>query len=317
MDVDARFQGAGLQGVSIEPSAGLPAPGSLIGNKYLLERYIAEGGMGVVAVARHLELDEPVALKFLKPAIVAADLSGSIAGRFLREARATIKIRSEHVPRILDVTTLDVGVPYIVMELLEGEDLDQVLERHGPLPVPFAVDLLLQSLEALAAAHALGMVHRDYKPANLFVSKRLDGTTCVKVLDFGIAKLVDRNGTDADPALTAANAAMGTPRYMSPEQMRSARDVDARADIWAVGTTLYELLAGQPPFDGESLTHICAAILQDEPPPLTADAAASRRPGGPRGRRETLSREAARRSLRERRRPGCCTRPVRNLAVGA
>jgi serine/threonine-protein kinase len=224
--------------------------------------------MGVIAVARHVELDEPVALKFLKPDIVNADQSGTVASRFVREARATIKIRSEHVPRIFDVTTLDIGVPYIVMELLVGEDLDQCLERQGPLPVPFVVDLLLQSLEALAAAHALGMVHRDFKPANLFLARRLDGSNCVKVLDFGIAKLADRNGTGVDHGLTGTNAVMGSPRYMSPEQMRSARDVDSRADIWAVGTSLYELLTGVAPFDGESLTQVCAAILQDEPLPM-------------------------------------------------
>ncbi len=182
--------------------------------------------MGIIALGRHVELDEPVAIKFLKPDVVAADASGTLASRFVREARATIKIRSEHVPRIFDVTTLDAGVPYIVMELLVGEDLDKRLERDGPLPITFVVDLLLQSLEALAAAHALGMVHRDLKPANLFVATRLDGTTCVKVLDFGIAKLVDRTGAGIDTGLTDSHAAMGSPRYMSPEQMRSARDVD-------------------------------------------------------------------------------------------
>jgi serine/threonine-protein kinase len=244
---------------------GLPPVGTLVGGKYLLERYIAEGGMGVIAVGRHVELDEPVALKFLKPDIVSADRTGTVASRFVREARATIKIRSEHVPRIFDVTTLDAGVPFIVMEFLVGEDLDKRLERDGPLPIVFVVDLLLQALEALAAAHALGMVHRDLKPANLFVATRLDGTTCVKVLDFGIAKLVDRNGAGGDHGLTGTNTSMGSPRYMSPEQMRSARDVDARADIWAIGTTIYELLTGVAPFEGETLTQVCAAILQDEP----------------------------------------------------
>ena len=259
---------AGIVGGSLHP-AGLPPVGTLVGGKYQLERYIAEGGMGVIALARHVELDEPVALKFLKPDILSADSSGTLASRFVREARATIKIRSEHVPRIFDVTTLETGVPYIVMELLVGEDLDVWLERQGPLPVAFVVDLILQSLEALAAAHALGMVHRDLKPANLFVAQRLDGSACVKVLDFGIAKLVDQNGTGRDHGLTGTNAVMGSPRYMSPEQMRSARDVDGRADIWAIGTTLYELLTGTAPFDGESLTQVCAAILQDEPNAMT------------------------------------------------
>jgi eukaryotic-like serine/threonine-protein kinase len=246
--------------------------------------------MGILALARHVELDEQVALKFLKPDILADDPSGTLASRFIREARATIKIRSEHVPRIFDVTTHELGMPYIVMELLIGEDLDRQLERQGPLPVAFVVDLLLQALEALAAAHALGMVHRDFKPANLFVAKRLDGSTCAKVLDFGIAKLVDRNGTGKDSGLTGTNAAMGSPRYMSPEQMRSARDVDGRADIWAVGTTLYELLTGIAPFDGESLTQVCAAILQDEPNGMTL-----RRPDIPMGLEAVVRRCLAKR----------------------
>lgn len=262
----------------IEDPLGLPPTGTLVSGKYQLERYIAEGGMGVIALARHVDLDEPVALKFLRPELVSADPSGALAGRFVREARATIKIRSEHVPRIFDVATLDDGLPFIVMELLVGEDLEQRLERYGPLPIAFVVDLILQSLEALAAAHALGMVHRDYKPANLFLAQRLDGTACVKVLDFGIAKLVDQNGAGNNHAVTGTHAVMGSPRYMSPEQMRSSRDVDGRCDIWAVGTTLYELLTGTAPFDGEGLTQVCAAILQDEPEPM-----AKRRPEVPPG----------------------------------
>ncbi len=247
--------------------------------------------MGIIAEALHIELDEPVALKFLKPEVVKGDLSGTLAGRFVREARSTFKIRSEHVPRIFDVTTLENGVPYIVMELLVGEDLDKRLETHGPLPTAFSVDALLQSLEALAAAHALGMVHRDLKTANLFVSTRLDGSMCVKVLDFGIAKLIDQNGTGGNHALTGTNMVMGSPRYMAPEQMRSTRDVDARADVWAIGTTLYELLTGRCPFDGESLTQVCAAILQDDPETI-----AQRRPDVPPGLEAVVLRCLAKRA---------------------
>jgi serine/threonine-protein kinase len=244
--------------------------------------------MGVIAAARHLELDEPVALKFLKPEVLQAD--AAVAERFVREARATIKIRSEHVPRIFDVTTLDTGVPYIVMELLVGVDLDRKLVLEGRLPVAFTIDVILQALEALAAAHALGMVHRDFKPANLFLSTRLDGSTCAKVLDFGIAKLVNPPGAAADHGLTSTNAVMGSPRYMSPEQMRASRHVDARADIWAVGTTLYEVLTGAPPFDGQTLTEVCAAILQDEP-----EAMARRSPGVPAGLEAVVRRCMAKR----------------------
>ncbi len=258
--------------MQVEPSppshGALPAPGVVVGEKYRIERYIAEGGMGVIALGRHVVLDEQLALKFLKPEVVATDTTGTVAGRFVREARATIKIRSEHVPRIFDVATLDNGIPYIVMELLVGEDLDKRLEREGPLPVAFTVDMMLQALEAIAAAHALGMVHRDLKPANVFISRRLDGSLCAKVLDFGIAKLVEQGAVGKELSLTATNAVMGSPRYMAPEQMRGLKDIDGRADIWAIGTTLYELLSGGAPFEGETLTQVCVSVMQDDPVPL-------------------------------------------------
>jgi serine/threonine-protein kinase len=277
-------QGVNQGGVSLPPA------GTLVGGKYLLERYIAEGGMGAIASGRHVELDEPIALKFLKPEFVGQDKSGTLCGRFVREARATLKIKSEHVPRIFDVSTLPDGIPFIVMELLSGEDLDKRLEREGPMAVAVAVDVVMQSLEALAAAHALGMVHRDFKPANLFVSKGLDGSDVVKVLDFGIAKLVDQNGA-GDQGLTGTSAVMGSPRYMAPEQMRSSRDVDARADVWAVGTTLYELLVGEPGFNGETLTQVCASILQDD-----LGSVCVRRPDVPPGLDEVVRRCTAKRA---------------------
>jgi len=251
----------------------LPSIGELVGGRYRVERFLAEGGMGVLFAARHVELEEEVALKFLRPDLMAAD--ETLAPRFLREARATIKIRSEHVPRILDVASARAnGLPYIAMELLSGEDLEQQLERDGPLPVMRAVEYMLQALEALGAAHALGIVHRDFKPANLFVATRLDGTPCIKVLDFGIAKVLDPG---VDPCRTETSALMGSPRYMAPEQMRAMHTVDERADVWAVGTTLYELLTGEPAFVGETLTAVCASVLEDEPSPIRA-----RRPDVPR-----------------------------------
>jgi serine/threonine-protein kinase len=253
-----------------EAIQGLPSPGEVVVGKYLVERYLAHGGMGVVAAGRHVELDEPVALKFLRPDLLSGPGAQDLSARFLREARATIKIRSEHVPRILDVTTTATGVPLMVMELLEGDDLDTHLERHGPMPVVFAVEVMLQAIEGLAAAHALGMVHRDFKPANVFLSRRLDGTLGVKVLDFGIAKLIDAGlVSGADGGMTATNTTMGSPRYMAPEQMRSARDLDARADIWAIGVTVYEMLTRRAPFDGDSVPAICVSILQDAPRPIS------------------------------------------------
>jgi serine/threonine-protein kinase len=230
--------------------------------KYRIVRELGRGGMGVVLAAHHLHLDEPIAIKFLLPELAQDQ---SLVSRFLREGQASIKIRSEHVVRVLDVATMPGGTPFMVMEYLDGTDLQVLLTQQGPLAYDVAVDYLLQALEALAEAHALGMVHRDLKPANLFVVRLRDGSPCVKVLDFGITKVTSAT----DLGMTKTNAVMGSPRYMSPEQMRSSRGVDARTDIWALGTVLHELLTGNPPFDGGTMPELLAAILQDPPPPLT------------------------------------------------
>jgi serine/threonine-protein kinase len=218
--------------------------------------------MGVVVLAMHLELDERVAMKFLLPHAIA---NAEAAARFVREARAAVKIKSEHVARVSDVGRLDNGAPYIVMEFLEGSDLSAVLAR-GPLPCEDAVDFVLQASDAMAEAHAAGIVHRDLKPSNLFMSMRSDGTPIIKVLDFGISKVNVPDTSDA--ALTRTTTIMGSPFYMSPEQMRSSKDVDLRTDIWSLGVILYELLTGVPPFNGETLPQLVAAILSEAPQPL-------------------------------------------------
>jgi serine/threonine-protein kinase len=236
-----------------------------ISGKYRVERVLGEGGMGVILEATHLQLEERVALKVLRPELAR---DPELVQRFVREARAAIKIRSEHVVRILDVASLDSGAPYIVMELLQGTDLERLVKKHGPLPPAVAVDYVLQACEALAEAHALGMVHRDLKPANLFLTQRADGTACVKVLDFGITKVTDVGKPDL--GITNTQAIFGSPKYMSPEQMRSSRTVDARSDVWALGTILFELMAGASPFDAESMPALCAAVINDEPARLPA-----------------------------------------------
>ena len=238
---------------------GLPQPGAVLLGKYRVDRVIGVGGMGAVVSARHLQLDEKVAIKLLLPQMLQND---EVVQRFLREARAAIKIRSEHCVRVLDVGTLENGAPYMVMEYLEGEDLAAIVARRAALAIPDVIDWVLQAGEALAEAHALGIIHRDLKPANLFLTRRADGTPSVKVLDFGISK---QTASGADAGVTKTQAVLGSPRYMSPEQMRSTKDVDARADVWALGAVVHELVSGVPPFDADTMTALCAAILQDQP----------------------------------------------------
>jgi serine/threonine protein kinase len=233
--------------------------GDVVAGKYEITRVLGRGGMGVVVAARHRELGEDVALKFLQPSLT--DRPESYA-RFAREARTATRIKSEHVARVYDVGT-EGGTPFIVMECLTGEDLARVLQRRGPLPPAEAVDLLLQACEALAEAHKLGIVHRDLKPANLFLTTRPDGTPCVKVLDFGISKSTSLE----DVSVTASAAVVGSPLYMSPEQLASSRTADARSDVWALGVILYELVTGKRPFSGESFATISAAILRGSYPP--------------------------------------------------
>jgi serine/threonine-protein kinase len=242
----------------------LPQAGEVLMGKYRVERVLGVGGMGAVVEARHLQLDDRVAIKFL---LAAMAQNQEIVARFLREGRAAAKIRGEHVVRVFDVGTLENGAPYMVMEFLEGRDLAKTLEATGPLPLQTAVDWVLEACEAIAEAHSAGIVHRDLKPANLFVTKRTDGTDCMKVLDFGISKVSSSTKGDSF-SITKTSAVMGSPRYMSPEQMRSSRNVDARSDIWALGTVLYEALAGVAAFDSETMPELCARIMTEPPPPL-------------------------------------------------
>ncbi|MFO0761909.1 MAG: protein kinase [Byssovorax sp.] len=242
--------------------------GDVLAGKYRVDKVLGVGGMGVVVAAMHLELDQRVALKFLLPA--AADKPEVIA-RFAREARAAAKIKSEHVARVSDVGTLESGLPYIVMEFLDGADLAEMLGERGRLPVSQAVGYILQACDAIAEAHARGIVHRDLKPGNLFIARQPDGSEKLKVLDFGISKAVitasDPSGLE-DAKLTKTTDIFGSPMYMSPEQLRSARDVDHRADIWALGAILMELLTGKAPFEKNTIAEIFGAILHERAPLL-------------------------------------------------
>jgi eukaryotic-like serine/threonine-protein kinase len=235
-------------------------PGDVLAGKYRVERILGSGGMGMVVAAHHLQLDELVALKFLLPTAFG---SLEVIGRFMREARTAFKIKSEHIARVTDVGQLENGSPYIVMEYLEGGDLSAWVSQRGPMPIAQAVDFVLQACEALAEAHALGVVHRDLKPANLFCVQRADGALSIKVLDFGISKLTH----EATPSrfMTKTSGLVGSPLYMSPEHMKSPKLVDARTDIWSLGVILFELLAGRPPFEAETVTDLVLKVAAEAP----------------------------------------------------
>jgi serine/threonine-protein kinase len=255
-----------LKEVARSPSVrALPVAGQVVGGKYRIERLLGKGGMGAVFAAHHELLQQSVALKVMLAEAADSDQAGV---RFLNEARAAARIEGDHVARVLDVGLLPDGAPYIAMELLDGSDLAHLIAARGPLPGPEAVDYVLQALQALAQAHALGIVHRDLKPANLFLARRRDGSQVVKVLDFGISKAIDPLSGMSPSTLTRSSSLLGSPLYMAPEQLRSAKKVDQRADVWAVGVILFELLAGRPPFDGQTLAEVFAAILERQPAAL-------------------------------------------------
>jgi serine/threonine-protein kinase len=266
-------------------------PGQILLGKYRIERVLGMGGMGVVVAATHVTLEERVAIKFLLPQALS---NGEAVKRFLREARAAVRIKSEHVARVTDVGQLENGAPYMIMEYLDGADLGAVAQKHGALPIEEAVEYVLQACEALAEAHALGIVHRDLKPANLFLVRRADGTPSVKVLDFGISKVSGMAASGSDLGMTKTTTVMGSPLYMSPEQMASSKDVDARTDIWALGAILYELLSGTVPFQADTITQLCVMILQQSPPALR-----NVRPDAPEGLQTVIIRSLAKdRNLR-------------------
>ena len=261
------------EGALTEPANGSAVPyeeGQILAGKFRLRRMLGKGGMGYVMEAEHMHLDRRVAIKLLLPE--HAKRSEWVT-RFMREARTAATIPGEHVVEILDVATLEDATPYIVMELLEGLDLAQLIESDGALGVGEAVSYVLQACRAIAEAHSRGIVHRDLKPGNLFLTQTKEGSPLIKVFDFGISKLIHKKIDGLEGAdLTSTMATMGSPYYMSPEQLRSAKSVDARSDIWSLGVIVHELVSGKTPFTGESLSGVCAAVVADPAIPVREQA---------------------------------------------
>ena len=261
------YLGEGVNPVEENRDEVIPKIGETIDGKYEIVADLAVGGMGAILAAIDKTTGDRVVIKVMLSA--AMEIEGAIT-RFEREARAAAGIVSEHVVRIFQVGELPNGAPFMVMEFLDGKDLGAIITPDQPLPVAESVDYVLQSCEAMAEAHKSGIVHRDLKPSNLFLANRRDGTKTIKVLDFGISKfsadspVLGKEGV----SLTATRTMMGSPLYMSPEQVRSAKNVDRRSDIWALGVILYELLTGRLPFEGDNAGAICAMIVADEPVPL-------------------------------------------------
>ena len=235
--------------------------GRVLLGKYRVDAILGHGGSGLVAACTHLALNERVAIKMLREN--ALDSEESVE-RFMREAQAAAKLRSDYVARVTDVGKLETDVPYMVMELLDGQDLGKLIERHGSLPAASVADLTIQAADALSEAHSHGIIHRDVKPSNLFVTTGPDDGWMIKVLDFGISK----TSISSEMRLTQTLSLLGTPAYMSPEQMRSARLVDTRTDIYSLGTVMYEALEGRLPFPAESFSEMCLKVSSDPMPAM-------------------------------------------------
>ena len=236
----------------------LPEPGETIAGKYLLLRMLGRGGVGVVYEAEHLRLRQHVAIKVLAAEMIQHPI---MVERFEREARAMAMLASPRVTRVSDVDITPEGIPFLVMEYLQGRDLQTELKERGALPTHEAVAWVREACAGMSVVHAAGVVHRDLKPANLFI---VDGPPrTLKIMDFGISKI---SGDDMDMTMTSTS--LGTPAYMSPEQVRSAKHIDVRSDVWSLGVILYRALSGRLPFQGSGATGMAVSIATEDPTPI-------------------------------------------------
>lgn len=239
--------------------------GDVIAGKYRVERVLGEGGMGFVVAATHLTLETKVAIKFIRDGVLG---TREASVRFLREAKAAVQLKNPHVAAVYDVGTLESGEPFMVMEYLEGCDLSDLFKQRGALPPSEACEYVVQACDALGEAHALGIVHRDVKLGNLFLTRGAAGVPLIKVLDFGLSKASPFGG--GETGVTMSAAVLGSPRFMSPEQLQDPRTVDGRSDIWSLGIILYTLIAGRPAFDADTVGKLFAKVMGEEPPPLAS-----------------------------------------------
>ena len=237
--------------------------GDVIAGKYRVERVLGEGGMGFVVAATHLTLETKVAIKFIRDGVLG---TREASVRFLREAKAAVQLKNPHVAAVYDVGTLESGEPFMVMEYLEGCDLSDLFKQRGALPPSEACEYVVQACDALGEAHALGIVHRDVKLGNLFLTRGAAGVPLIKVLDFGLSKASPFGG--GETGVTMSAAVLGSPRFMSPEQLQDPRTVDGRSDIWSLGIILYTLIAGRPAFDADTVGKLFAKVMGEEPAPL-------------------------------------------------
>ncbi len=243
----------------------VPAPGTVLDDRYRVLRPIGGGGMGAVFAVEHIALGRQVALKAMLPKLAS---DPEYASRFMREARIASAVSSEHVPRVFDFGRLADGTLFMTMELLGGCDLEQEIKQRGPLAVAEAARVVIEACDAIAEAHARGIVHRDLKPANLFLAQGQGAQRSVKVLDFGISKVPRLSQGLGDAELTTTDSTLGSPKYMSPEQLRSPKHVDHRSDIWSLGVVLYRSLSGKLPFSAESIGGYITEVLTAAPIPL-------------------------------------------------